>query len=68
MKNVIYEPNSYEPYDGDVFIPSTVAYGGKVYTVASIGTEAFCASNYLANVTIPNSVVHIGDRAFDSCI
>ncbi len=51
-------------YDGNnLVIPSK--YEGK--PVTSIGQAAFYDCKKLTNVTIPNSVTTIGDKAFDGC-
>lgn len=55
-------------YSGDVVIPSEVAYEGNTYTVTSIDDYAFCVSENLTSVTIPNSVTSIGESAFYNCI
>ena len=54
-------------YTGDVVIPETVTYGGKTYSVTSIGSYAFEYCSGLTSVTIPNSVTNIDDWAFDDC-
>ena len=48
---------------GDLVIPSEA--GG--YTVTAIGEDAFCNSQYMTSVIIPNSVTSIGDGAFVGC-
>lgn len=50
----------------DLAIPATVMYSGSVYSVTSIGDNAFNSCNSLASVTIPNSVTSIGSSAFNS--
>ncbi|MBR1467751.1 MAG: leucine-rich repeat domain-containing protein [Bacteroidaceae bacterium] len=52
-------------YSGSVVIPSTVTYGGKTYSVTSIGSYAFEDCTGLTSITIPNSVTSIGSSAFD---
>lgn len=51
-----------------VTIPSTVTYADKTYTVTAIGDLAFYGCSSLESITIPNSIVRIGDSAFsDGC-
>jgi hypothetical protein len=40
-------------YAGDLSIPSTVSYAGEIYTVTSIGHEAFASCISLTSITIP---------------
>ena len=54
-------------YSGDVVIPKTVTYGGKKYSVTSIGEWAFYDCRNLTSVVIPNSVTSIGNGAFAAC-
>lgn len=68
---VTYRGSSYyeytNEYKGNVVIPTTVTYGGKTYSVTSIGEYAFYGCSGLTSVTIPNSVTSIGSSAFDGC-
>lgn len=51
-------------YKGDVVIPETIEYGGKVYTVTRIGDNAFARSSMMTSVTVPRTVTGIGSYAF----
>ena len=51
----------------DVVIPNTIEYGGKNYSVTTIGQWAFSSCISLASIDIPNSVTTIGELAFDYC-
>ena len=51
-------------YTGDVVIPSYVSYGGKSYTVTTIGNRAFYKCTTLSSVTIPSTVSKIEADAF----
>jgi hypothetical protein len=48
---------------GNLVITATISYNSKTYNVTSIGNYAFFRSNF-TGITIPNSVVSIGDYAF----
>ncbi len=49
-------------------IPASVSYEGTDYTVTSIGKKAFANYVQLSQISIPNSVETIGDRAFFGCM
>lgn len=55
-------------YTGDVVIPENVTYNDKVYPVTAIDWYAFNNSPDVTSVSIPNSVIAIGERAFYGCI
>ena len=42
-------------YTGDVTIPESVSYGGKTYSVTSIGNYAFKGCSGLKSITIPTA-------------
>ena len=50
-----------------VTIPTTVVYNSQTYTVTAIGIAAFMDSS-LTSVTIPDSVITIGNDAFWGCL
>lgn len=58
-------PNKYEDLT-IANIPATVVYNGVTYNVAYIDEDAFHSSK-IETVTIPNSVISIGLRAFYGC-
>lgn len=57
-------------YTGALTIPSTVTYGGVTYTVTAIGEEAFAnyESSYdmsqITSISLPNTIISIGNSAF----
>ena len=53
-------------YTGDITIPATVSYSSKIYKVTAIGKDAFSWCD-ITSVSIPNSVISIGNYAFGSC-
>ena len=57
----------YNPYKGDIVIPSEVTFKKRNLKVTSIGKEAFNEDDDLHSITIPNSVTSIGDWAFEDC-
>ena len=64
---VTYRGNSsisYNEYSGSVTIPETITYKSEIYSVTSIGYEAFSGCSGLTSVTIGNSVTSIGSDAF----
>ena len=60
------DPNSFV-INTNVTIPSSIEYGGKQYSVTSIGKEAFKGCSSLASVNIGDNVISIGDSAFEGC-
>ena len=61
-----YRDSYSNEYSGEIVIPETVTYGGKTYSVTSIGA-AFDGCSGLTSVTIPASVTSIGSGAFNGC-
>ena len=56
-----------DEYTGSVDIPSSVTWASVVYTVTSIGKDAFRDCTSLTSVVVPNSVTSIGSSAFYGC-
>ena len=61
-----YDDHTYD-YIGSVVIPESVTYNNTIYSVTSIGDQAFFNCFDLRLVTIPNSVTSIGEDAFYGC-
>lgn len=55
-------------YVGDIVVPSSVVYDGTEFPVTGVRSSAFSECSYLTSVVLPESVVSIGDYAFDSCV
>lgn len=51
-----------------MIIKSTVTINSQVYSVTSIGADAFNGCVTISSVIIPNSVTTIGNNAFRNCI
>lgn len=52
-----------------IVIPQTIVYKGRTLTVTSVGDNAFSGSSYysaspLQSVTLPNTILSIGEYAF----
>ena len=54
-------------YSGKLVIPAYVPYGGGMHKVTRIGDGAFELCHSLTSVTIPETVIAIGDAAFFNC-
>ena len=51
----------------NVTIPATVTCNGIIYTVTSIGDNAFNSCYILKSVQLPNTIKSIGKSAFEGC-
>ncbi len=54
-------------YSGNVYISSSVQYGGKSYNVTAIGNDAFQMCNMVTGISLPSSIITIGNNAFKGC-
>ena len=61
------EQDYHYTYSGDVVIPSSVTYNGKTYTVTGINDGAFYGCVFASTLSLPASIVAIGDNAFALC-
>lgn len=52
---------------GDVIIPEKITVDGKDYTVTGIGLYAFFDNQNITSVTMPNTVLSVGEEAFGLC-
>lgn len=68
----VTDPSDKKVVDGGykdvVFIPEKVSYGGKEYTVTTIGERAFEYNYELLSVVMPNTIRSIKEFAFNGCI
>ena len=53
-------------YKGDVIIPEKISDEGIDYAVTSLSSLCFNACDELTSVTLPNSIVAIGDKCFSN--
>ena len=61
---VTYDGNLKVLYTGNLSIPEKVTYNGISYSITSIGNDAFSDCGGLTSISIPNSVVNIGENSF----
>lgn len=57
----------YEHANGPLNIPESVSYEGVDYAVTNIGDAAFLYYFYLTSLSLPNSLLTIGNSAFAYC-
>ena len=63
---ITYKSFPYGDYSGQIFIPETCEYQGKVYYVTAIGDYAFYGST-IDFVYIPSTITSIGEESFSGC-
>lgn len=58
--------NNERTYTGHINIPRTITYNDTTYVVKSVGT-AFSYQDSLISITLPSSIIYIGENAFSHC-
>lgn len=59
-----YNAHNYTtPITGDVVVPATVTAQGNEYTVTELGGTAFYKQTGITSLTLPNTIVTVGDYA-----
>ena len=61
---VTSSPQQRSAYRGEIVVPPSVVYEGKTFRVTEISKRAFQGCAQLVSLTVPASVVEIGDSAF----
>lgn len=61
------EVAEYNKVSGDIVLPASLSYGGQIYTLTTIGGDAFNYCESLTSITMPNGVTSIGEGAFYGC-
>ena len=54
-------------YDGTVWIPPYIEYGGYKFEVTSIHDRAFSSCTHMTEITIPSTIKTIGKYSFNHC-
>ena len=58
---------SYKGDSKDIVIPSFINFDGENFTVKQIGDSAFYDNRNITSLTIPSTILKIGDKAFFLC-
>ncbi|MEG1902888.1 MAG: leucine-rich repeat domain-containing protein [Bacteroidales bacterium] len=59
--------NHQQTYKGEIVIPAEVTYKSVVYTVNALSYQAFYDCEEVTSVTLPESIIEIGELAFSEC-
>ena len=59
---------NYAGYSGDFIIPEKVVYNNRTFTVISTGYGVFVDCVNLTSLSIPKTVVSIGEQNFNACL
>lgn len=54
-------------YTGDIIIPESVEYNGKMYSVVALDNNCFHFCTELKSVVVPETVISLGNSAFAMC-
>ena len=63
----MYDSTGDLAYVGNLVIPASVTYNGKVYTVVGLDVDALINSKKLLTLSLPATVTSIGNGAFTLC-
>ena len=66
-ENLTLEVYAKDKYIKEANIPETVTYNNTTYTVTQIRKEGFANCSNLTSITIPNSILYIGNLSFSNC-
>lgn len=56
-----------DEYSGKIIIPTSFFYEGIIYSVTTIGEQAFRLCSRLYSIVIPDSVIKVEPKAFEGC-
>jgi hypothetical protein len=60
--------NAAVQYEGDIVIPDSVSYRGRIFYVTAVGDYAFLSNAKVNSIKIGKRVKHIGASAFEYCL
>jgi hypothetical protein len=65
--NTVKVVRALNPYEGSIFIPSTIAYNQSVYQVTGVDSTAFQNNVLVTSVVMPASIHSIANVTFKGC-